>query len=188
VGNPALRLKNFVTALEVLRRAHASLCDDDDILREEGASDGVGPYVPSPAGLAVTWVCQMRPAGPEIESLPFAVEFVVDPPQGDIPAIYRRGYDALLFTSAYEAWGMPVLEAMASGVPVVSSKCHGVDMFCSHRYNCLLAPPFDAGELARCLSALLTRPRLGETFARRARVVAQRLTWDASLHALESAL
>ncbi len=50
-----------------------------------------------------------------------------------------RGHDAFLFTSRYEAWGMPVLEAMASGLAVVSTRCLGVDSFAVHDYNVLLA-------------------------------------------------
>lgn len=43
---------------------------------------------------------------------------------------------------------MPVLEAMASGVPVVTTDCLGVRTFCSHGDNCLIAAPDDAaGEL-----------------------------------------
>ena len=60
--------------------------------------------------------------------------------QDDLPGLYR-GHDVFLFTSRYEAWGMPVLEAMASGVAVVSSKCLGVQSFAVHGVNALLADP-----------------------------------------------
>jgi len=57
-----------------------------------------------------------------------------------LPALYR-GHDALLFTSRYEAWGMPVLEGMASGLPVVATSCLGVQTFAQHNVNALLADP-----------------------------------------------
>lgn len=60
--------------------------------------------------------------------------------QEDLPALYR-GHDAFLFTSRYEAWGMPVLEAMASGLAVVATRCLGVESFAQHGTNCLLADP-----------------------------------------------
>ena len=41
-------------------------------------------------------------------------------PDGDLPALYR-GADAFAFPSLYEGFGMPVLEALAYGVPVVAS-------------------------------------------------------------------
>jgi glycosyltransferase involved in cell wall biosynthesis len=50
-----------------------------------------------------------------------------------------RGHDALLFTSRYEAWGMPVLEGMASGLAVVATNCLGVLTFAQHGVNALLA-------------------------------------------------
>ena len=62
------------------------------------------------------------------------------PEQAALPALYR-GHDALLFTSRYEAWGMPVLEAMAAGLPVVASACLGVQTFAQHGVNALLADP-----------------------------------------------
>lgn len=52
-----------------------------------------------------------------------------------------RGHDAFLFTSRYEAWGMPVLEAMASGLAVVATRCLGVESFAQHGVNSLLADP-----------------------------------------------
>ena len=60
--------------------------------------------------------------------------------QNVLPALYR-GHDALLFTSRYEAWGMPVLEGMASGLPVVATSCLGVQTFAQHGVNALLAAP-----------------------------------------------
>ena len=59
-------------------------------------------------------------------------------PQSDVPLLYR-GHAAFLFTSRYEAWGLPVMEAMASGLPVVATRCLGVAAFAEHGFNCLLA-------------------------------------------------
>jgi len=208
VGNPGLRLKNFETALAVLSRAHTWLLEEAarqgfstpaeasaaaaaeaSVLRKSAppASPKHHPdvRVASPAGLHVTWMCQARPAALPV-GLP--LDLVVNPPQEALPGIYRSGFDCLLFCSAYEAWGMPVIEAMASGVPVVCSRCHGVDMFSSHRYNCLSADAFDVQGLARCVFAMLTRPALQATFARRARGMACRTTWEAAMGALETAL
>lgn len=84
VGNPALKLKNFQTALQALNAVHK--------------------HFPT---LEVTWICQVQPA---LNGVTFPVNFVVNPAQEHLPELYREGHDLLLFTSVYEAWGMPVLE------------------------------------------------------------------------------
>ena len=63
-----------------------------------------------------------------------------------LPELYC-GHDAFLFSSRYEAWGMPVLEAMAAGLAVVATACLGVDTFARHGINALVAPP----QVPRCL-------------------------------------
>ena len=42
-------------------------------------------------------------------------------PDADMPALYRLA-DALVFPSVKEGFGLVVLEAMASGMPVVTSR------------------------------------------------------------------
>jgi glycosyltransferase involved in cell wall biosynthesis len=73
----------------------------------------------------VKWVCQIKPS---VQGVNFPIEFVVNPPQEKLAEHYRSA-DLFLFTSWYEGVGMPPLEAMASGVPVVSTLCGGVDMY-----------------------------------------------------------
>jgi len=49
----------------------------------------------------------------------------------------------LLFMSRFEAWGMPVMEAMASGIAVVCSYSYGVQHFATDQENCLMVPSRD---------------------------------------------
>jgi glycosyltransferase involved in cell wall biosynthesis len=57
----------------------------------------------------------------ELENVPPRVHFTGYVPDEDLPALYS-GATALLYPSFYEGFGLPVLEAMASGtVPIVSN-------------------------------------------------------------------
>lgn len=161
VGNPGLRLKNFQTALQTLNHVYASM------------------------DISATWICQVQP---HVDGVKFPVKYIVNPAQKDLPKLYADYHDVFLFTSVYEAWGMPVLEAMASGVPVVTSRCHGVDMFCSDGDNCLMAEPFDDQGLAQSVKRILRDPALAKQLAVKGREVAEKLTWQNSMTALETAL
>ena len=48
------------------------------------------------------------------------VDFVGVVAEAQLPSLYR-GADALVFASLYEGFGLPVLEAMACGTPVVTA-------------------------------------------------------------------
>jgi glycosyltransferase involved in cell wall biosynthesis len=48
------------------------------------------------------------------------IEFRGHVPQDELAALYR-GASCLVFPSRYEGFGLPVLEAMASGTPVVAT-------------------------------------------------------------------
>lgn len=66
-----------------------------------------------------------------------------------------RQADVFAFPSIVEPQGLAILEAFASGVPVVAARTGGVvDMVCHEREG-LLVPPGDVGELATALLRLL---------------------------------
>jgi glycosyltransferase involved in cell wall biosynthesis len=71
--------------------------------------------------------------------------------------------DAMLMTSDFEGTPMTLLEAMASGVPVVASSVDGVAEVCIHGKSALLASPGDFGNFEKALSCLIEEESLRKT-------------------------
>jgi glycosyltransferase involved in cell wall biosynthesis len=110
-------------------------------------------------------------------------------PVADRAAIYRA-LDALVLPSRFEGLPMTVLEAMASGVPVLASAVDGVREIAVPGVHALLAPSADAAAFAAALRRLHAEPALRASLASAAqdlvrerfdaRVLAQELeTWYA---------
>ena len=49
---------------------------------------------------------------------------------------------------------------MASGVPVVTSQCHGVNTFCDHGRNALIGAANDPAGLAELVLLVLRHPKV----------------------------
>jgi len=85
---------------------------------------------------------------------------------------------ALPSTTMGEAFGMVLLEAMASGKPVVASNLPGVRSVVSDGQDGLLVRPGDAGDLAHKIGLLLDDPRLRREMGERGRrKVEARYAW-----------
>lgn len=78
--------------------------------------------------------------------------------------------DVFVLTSRTEGLGTSVLDAMAAGVPVVSTAAGGIPEMIDHERTGLLVPPGDAAALAAAIQRVLDDPALGKRLADAARV------------------
>jgi len=86
----------------------------------------------------------------------------------DIPELLAA-CDVLALPSLYEGSSLAVLEAMAAGIPIVSSAIGGTEELIEDGRSGLLAAPGDAEGLAAALRRVLGDGELGESLAARAR-------------------
>jgi glycosyltransferase involved in cell wall biosynthesis len=105
------------------------------------------------------------------------VRFLGGVPGGDLPALYS-GARLFVLPSLYEGFGMPVLEAMACGAPVVCANTSSLPEIAGDA--ALLFPPGDEAALAQAISALLSDEDLCRQLTERGFVQAARFSWEAT--------
>jgi len=95
---------------------------------------------------------------------------------GELRALYEHAL-ALVFPSHYEGFGLPPLEAMALGCPVVASDAASLPEVCGDA--ALLAAPEDHGTRAEQLRRLAEDPSLGLQLQVKGRAQAANFRWQA---------
>jgi glycosyltransferase involved in cell wall biosynthesis len=98
--------------------------------------------------------------------------------QVDYATLYRyyRSASVYAMPSLLEAFGIPYLEAMHCGVPVLASDVAGPDDYLVHGRNALVAPVGDVDTVAGHLIRLLGDPQLREALVREGRKTAAAFT------------
>jgi glycogen synthase len=110
-------------------------------------------------------------------------------PHHEMSGVYQK-HDIFVFPSIWEEpFGLTHIEAMASGLPVVSTANGGQGEFLKADENALVFPPGDADALAGCLERLMTDADLFKRLARQGRDTAVReFTFSRYVDELENLL
>ena len=131
------------------------------------------------------------PEVPKIESqsfgFPFPAVYFNRPPQRQLASIYSSAH-VFVSSSWLEGFGLPGLEAMACGVPVVTTNQGGVGEYAINNVNSLAVPPKDVTGLTEAIVKILSNKVFAQTISEGGLKTAAEFNWEKSIGALEKAL
>lgn len=127
------------------------------------------------------------PARPALRAMASAdVTFLGNLDRGAVlPTLYASA-DAFLFASHTETLGLVILEAMASGLPVIAAPAGGVADHLRDDENGLAYPPGDVNAMAAAMVQVATTPELARRLGEEGRRTAERLSWAEELDRLDA--
>lgn len=95
--------------------------------------------------------------------------------EADLPALYA-GSDLFLYPTLYEGFGLPVIEAMACGTPVLTSSTSALQEIAGgYAY---MVDPMDVDAIARGIASLSTDAKLRADFVELGKKRALEFSWD----------
>ncbi|MBK9232126.1 MAG: glycosyltransferase family 4 protein [Anaerolineae bacterium] len=103
-----------------------------------------------------------------------AVHFPGYVDDADLPALYSDAL-AFVYPSLYEGFGLPPLEAMACGTPVICANAASLPEVVGDA--ALTVPPTDVGALAHALRQVAGAPELRQQLRQRGHARAAQFTW-----------
>ena len=106
------------------------------------------------------------------------VRFLGFLPDETLAALYRLA-SVFVFPSLYEGFGLPPLEAMASGTPVVTSNVSSLPEVAGDA--AVLVDPYDVGSIVEGMRRVLSDPALAHELRRKGLVRARDFSWERSV-------
>jgi glycosyltransferase involved in cell wall biosynthesis len=103
------------------------------------------------------------------------VKFLDFVPQEDLPAIYARAL-MFIYPSKYEGFGLPILEAMNQGTPVITAKTSSLPEVGGDAV--LYCNPDDVYDLVMVMKNVLTNENIRHTLSERSKDRAKNFSWD----------
>lgn len=96
-------------------------------------------------------------------------------PQDELPLVYS-GAAACLYASTYEGFGLPAVEAMASGAPLVTMRAASLPEVCGN--GAILVTPGDIDAFSEAITRVLTDNSCATRLAQRGRAIAMQYGWE----------
>jgi glycosyltransferase involved in cell wall biosynthesis len=109
----------------------------------------------------------------EAQALGVDLRYLHDLPFSELPAVYK-GAELLCYPSIFEGFGIPILEAMCVGTPVLTST--GSCFSETGGDAALYADPLNPSEIATQLTKILSEPALREEMIQKGKIQADRFT------------
>ncbi len=100
--------------------------------------------------------------------------------------VYLKNSDVFVLPSLHEGFPNVLLEAMASGLPVVASDVCGINEIIEDNKNGFLVKPQNSKEIAEKILLLLDNRYLRENICKENRKKASRYSWQRTVHMLEN--
>lgn len=112
-----------------------------------------------------------------------SVKFVGYVEDRDLPGYYNAA-TCLVFPSLYEGFGIPLLEAMKSGCPVITSNISSMPEVVEDA--AILVAPASVKELAEAIESLITSPELRAELSQKGLIQSKKFSWKNSAHELRA--
>jgi len=124
-------------------------------------------------GLTAGGVASLKILAGELEVTESVVfsEFVAD---GDLLALYAAA-DIFLYPSLYEGFGLPVLEAMISGTPVITTSCGSIPEIAGDA--ALMVDPHDIDSIAAAIMRIAYDENLSDCLVALGKTRASEFSW-----------
>ncbi len=103
------------------------------------------------------------------------VKFLDYVPYSELPKIINQAL-ALVFPSLWEGFGFPVLEAMACGIPVITSNISSLPEVAGDA--AILVNPYNIGEITEAMQLIATDAQLRNSLSKLGIERAKKFSWE----------
>jgi glycosyltransferase involved in cell wall biosynthesis len=122
----------------------------------------------------------------EKNDIKFNYTFFESPSDDKLAELYSSS-DLFVFPSHIEGYGLPPLEAMACGTPVVTTDCRGVRDFVLDGENALMVPPKEPKAIAESIMRVMNDKELQEKLVKNGLKTVKKFTWKRVVDVFEKA-
>lgn len=114
---------------------------------------------------------------PEMKSLDEKIRYITKPSDARVNELYNEA-TVFIQTSRHEGFCLPLLEAMATGAPVICTDAHGNRDFSHDKKTCIMVDHDDDDQLASAIDKLLSDASLRDRLSKNSIKEARKYAWE----------